>query len=253
MKACRSLFLDGLAWLVMAAVICTLPACKPADATAGQSAAVAKGEAKSKGPATVSVMVDSVNYMHLRAPQYTLYDLSQGKPVAVGGDSLDMLASGGAKGCCLALPEVWRPGIKVRVAWTESDRERIYPEQRTKDLEVPRYAQAADLYVVFYGGDDVEVVVSVGEPGHPSWAGRIKKTPWDNCLAHNERKVCKRALPKLFDVESSRGYCTFTRSSDYPGDPKDAELTCTAAMYECMKDFEDKQYCESILWGERKK
>jgi len=247
----RSVLMRSLAWALMASVLLVNSACQPSDATAGQAAKAPKPVAK--GPATVSVMVDSVNYMHLRAPKYTLFDLSQLHPVAVGGGIIDMLSAGGEKGCCLALPEVWRPGIKVRVEWTESDREQSYAQKHVKELELPRYDKPSDVYTVFYGGDDVEVVVSVGEPGHPSWAGRIKKTPWENCLAHNERKVCKFALPKLFDTASAQGYCTYTQSADFPGDAKEAHDSCWFAMHECVKDFEDEAYCKSILWGERKK
>jgi hypothetical protein len=195
-----------------------------------------------------SVMSDSVNYMHERGVQFTLYDLSTTPPTAIGGSIVQMLATGGDKGCCLKLPKVWRPGIKVRLGWEESDRERTYPEKYTRDLEVPRYAEPADLYVVFYPDHDVEIVVSKGEPGHPDWQGRIKETPWENCLAHNERKVCKRATARIFDT-NAKGVCTYFRAEKFP----DADANCQALMQQCMLDYEDESFCKGILWGEFKK
>jgi hypothetical protein len=198
-----------------------------------------------------SVMSDSVNYMHDRSTKYTLYDLSKTPPIAVGGAIVDRLATGGEKGCCLSLPKVWRAGMKVRLDWHESDRDQIY-EEHTRELEIPRYDEPADLYVVFYPQHEVEVVVSKGEPGHPTWRGRLKQTPWENCLANNERKVCKRATARTFDTHSV-GFCTYTKSADFPKENYDGELLCAAAMHQCMQDYEDPPFCKGILWGERKK
>ena len=195
-----------------------------------------------------SVSVDSVSYRHDRSMKYTLFDLSQNPPSAVGGEIVGRLASGGSKGCCLALPNVWHPGLKVRVEWAESDHERSYPDKYSHDLEIPRYDHPSDLYVVFYPEHQVEVVVSRGEPGHPEWQGRVKETPWDFCVAKNGRKTCKAALPKLFDTKSSQGYCTWLKRERR----KDAEEGCAWAMQECMRDYEDESFCKSILWGASK-
>jgi hypothetical protein len=202
-----------------------------------------------KKPASAgnSVMTDSVNYMHDREIKYTLYDLAKTPMLAVGGAIVEPLATGGEKGCCLSLPTYWKPGMKVRVAWGEADRKQIYPEKYTRDLEIPKYDKPADLYVVFYPGHDVEVVVSPAEPGHPDWRGRIKNTPWEQCLATHERKVCKAALPKQFDT-SSQGFCNYLKEES----PENM-LLCDDAMAECMRDYEDEPFCKNILWGPRKK
>jgi len=201
---------------------------------------------------TATVMSDSVNYMHTAGVQYTLYDLSKKPPIPVGGAIVYMLASGGEKGCCLTLPKTWKPGMKVRLQWQETDRERTY-EENTRELEIPPYDEPADLYVVFYPGKEVELVVSAAEPGHPDWRGRIKQAPWDHCVENHGRKPCKAALPKQFDTRSSQGFCTFTVAEDYPRENFDGELMCWAATQECMKDYEDEEFCKGILWGERKK
>lgn len=179
-------------WLACMAVpigLSMLVACSPHADTA-----VAKPDSAAKG-GEVPVTVDSVSYRHDRSMEYTLYDLRKELPQAVGGGIVDRLASGGNKGCCLNLPLQWRPGMKVRVAWEEGDRERMYPEKHVRDLEIPRYDSPADLVVVFYAGHDVEVIVSAAEVGHPQWKGRIKKTPWDACVEEIGQKACKAVVP----------------------------------------------------------
>jgi hypothetical protein len=218
--------------------IALLSSCKPAEPT----------HTESKASDTTSVTVDSVNYMHERGVKYTLYDLSKTPPLAVGGAIVYMLGTGGEKACCVALPKVWRPGMMLRVVWSEADRQQTFPGEYTRDLEVPRYDAAADLYVVFHTGQKVELVVSNGEPGHTEWRGSIKETPWEACLAHNERKVCKAALPKQFDT-ASQGFCTYLKEENRP----DSEVLCASAMQQCMRDYEDDSFCKSILWGPRKK
>jgi hypothetical protein len=196
-----------------------------------------------------SVTIDSVNYMHERGVKYTLYDLAQTPPRAVGGAIVNMLGTGGEKGCCLGLPRIWKPGMKVRVVWSEADRQQTFPGELTRDLEIPRYDAPADLYVVFYPGQEVELVVSAAEPGHPDWRGRIKKTPWEQCLELHGRKPCKAALPKQFDTESSKGLCVSMKEENLA----DAENLCQFSMERCMQDFEDEPFCKGILWGPRKK
>lgn len=193
--------------------------------------------------ANAGVMTDSINYRHDRGMKYTLFDLSQTPPKAVGGAIVRPLATGGEKGCCINLPQQWQPGMKVRVEWGEAD-EQIYPENYVRELEIPRYQTPADLYVVFYPEHEVEVVVSPAEPGHPDWAGRIKQTPWENCVAQHGRKVCFAALPKMFDTVSSKGICTYMFEQKI----SDAKKLCDSAMQSCMNDYEDESFCKNILW-----
>lgn len=238
--------------IVLLALTVQLAGCKPAGQVNHMNEETKSSKASAAGD-HVSVMTDGVNYMHERAVKYTLYDLSQTPPRPIGGAIVDMLIAGGEKGCCVNLPKAWRPGMKVRVVWAEADRRQTFPGEHTLDLEIPRYEEPADLYLVFHGEQDVEVVVSKAEPGHPDWRGRIKKTPWKNCLDHQNRKVCKAALPKQFDTSSSQGYCTYTKSGDFPHENIDGEETCAWAMRECMNDYEDDAFCKGILWGPVKK
>ena len=229
-----------VAWM-MAIVAIALPACKPVS----DAASMALGKAT---PGTTSVMIDSVNYMHERGMSYTLYDLSKTPPRAIGGAMVNSLATGGEKGCCVSLPKTWRPGLTLRVVWQESDFVKTY-EEATRDLEVPRYDEPADLYVVFYPSHEVELVVSLGEPGRPEWRGKIKKTPWNQCVETYGRKPCFAALPKMFDTKSSQGTCTYMKEEAIP----DFKILCSVAMQECLRDYEDEPFCTGILWGQRRK
>ena len=244
-------------WLHVALLAITLSACQPnaspLDANTGPVAGATLQAVKSD---VVSVMTDSANYRYDRAIKYTLYDLSTSKPTAVGGAIVEPLASGGAKDCCLALPRIWRAGMKVRVDWTEATRE-ILPEKYSKELEIPHYDEPADLYVVFHPEHEVEVLTSDVDPTSPEWAGRIRQTPWNYCVAKNGRKPCFWALPKQFDTDSNEGFCTDLRADkDKETDQKKKDENddlCASATRECLTDYEDEKFCKNILWGVSRK
>ncbi len=213
----------SIACMTVAVGMLLLVACSPhPEASAADLGNTAKSD-------DASVMVDSVNYRHDRAMEYTVYDLRKEPPQAVGGSIVDTLASGGDKGCCLSLPLQWRPGMKVRIAWVEGDRERVYPEKHVRDLEIPRYEIPADVVVVFYAGHDVEVIVSAAEVGHPQWKGRIKKTPWEACVEEIGQKACSAAVPDpiLFGLKEScahvpeepncQAYFSYCKSNPHEG------------------------------------
>lgn len=203
-------------------------------------------QAASTAPASdqVSVAIDSVNYRHDVGQQYTLYDLSGGKKVAVGGSIVTPLASGGEKGCCLNLPVQWHPGMQLLVEWGEADHDQIFPAKYSKELEIPRYAQPADLYLVFYPDHEVEAVVSPAEPGHPDWAGRVKRSPWDECVDKFGRKACKAAIPKPgLSIEEMRGFCD--SNTIKPGQ-------CARLLESCVEDYEDREMCTRLVWEKKK-
>jgi hypothetical protein len=233
------------AFLPLLALLVVVTGCQPvSNDSSGSPKAGAPAVAAQPESGIVSAMTDSVNYMRERAVQYTLYDLSQTPPRAIGGAIVSMLASGGEKGCCIALPTKWKPGMKVRVQWDESDYDHIYPEKYSRELEIPRYAEPGDLYVVFYPRHEVEVVVSAADPGHPEWPGKIKQTPWEHCVATAGEKSCKAVLPKLFDT-GSRGLCSYMKEFNLPNN----ENLCLSAMQDCMRDYEDEAFCKEILWA----
>ena len=226
-----------------------LQACQPRGTSTNQNTGAEESASSPSG--MQSVMSDSVNYSHEYSFEYTLFDLNQPKSPAVGGGAVDRLASGGAKACCIQLPAVWHEGLKVKVRWEPYGKQGSEePIERT--LEIPRYEQLSDLYVVFHARNDVELVVSVGEPGHPNWQGRVKQTPWDQCVQAQGRKQCLAATPKTFDAKSERGFCTYTKSKDFPKENYDGDLLCKAAFIHCTQEYEDQEFCKKILWSDEK-
>lgn len=224
-----------------ALVVAMMWASAGCDVRPGHALAASAQKAESD---TAAVAIDSVSYRHDRSMNYTLLDLSQNPPVPIGGSIVDRLASGGDKGCCLNLPHVWRPGLKVRVSWHESDREQIHPETYVRDLEIPRYERPTDLYVVFYPGHEVEVVVSEAEPGHPEWKGRLSLLPWEHCVKERGEKSCKDVLPKYGGASprEMQGHCRWLQEQEFPKD------RCEAAIAFCVRFYEDEEYCRTLLW-----
>jgi hypothetical protein len=236
-------------FILLALLVAAAAGCEPVASGAPTPKTVAPAAAAPAPAGIVSVMTDSVNYMRERAVQYTLYDLSQAPPTAVGGAIASMLASGGEKGCCIALPAKWKSGMKVRVQWDESDYDKIYPEKYSRELEIPSYDTPGDLYVVFYPGHEVEVVVSAAEPGSPEWRGRIKQTPWQRCVATVGEKPCKAALPIYGGLSwnEMQGYCNYLKESN--GNMQ----YCEDTLRECIHNYGDAERCKKTLWGEIKK
>lgn len=235
-------------WFITLLLALSLLGCNSSSHTEAQIDAEKTNTTKITKEDTVSVMGDAVNYMHEYEVKYTLYDLSKTPPVAVGGAIVDPLSQGGGKGCCISLPKKWHAGMKVRLDWGIADHQGTY-EQPSQDLEIPPYDVAADLYVVFHGKHEIELVVSQAEPGHPEWRGKVKQTPWDACVAENGRKLCKAALPvyNALGWDEMQGYCTYLKEE------RQDMSTCEIALSECMKNYEDADRCKTTLWGARKK
>lgn len=79
---------------------------------------------------------------------------------------------GGGISCCVPIPVVWRPGIKMNVTYRFGK----WPEgkEEMKVLELPNYpdGDVGDLYLVFYSETDFELVCSRYSPTHIKWPGR---------------------------------------------------------------------------------
>lgn len=75
-----------------------------------------------------------------------------------GGGKMNEWSAGLANICCMSIPEVWRPGMKVLVRWDMPEgHTHIYKE---KTVEVEKYDEAGDIYLHFFPNDEVRVVVS---------------------------------------------------------------------------------------------
>ena len=84
-----------------------------------------------------------------------------------GGGTMSAWGAGVANICCTSIPSVWYPGMKVLVRWD-------MPEGRThvvneKVVEVERYDDPGSIYMHFFPGDEVRVLSSLVDPGHPNY------------------------------------------------------------------------------------
>ena len=79
---------------------------------------------------------------------------------------------GGGVMCCVPIPTMWRPGIKMIVRyhfgkWPES-------KEVTRIVELPEYpgGKGGSLYLVFHSETDIELMSTMFGPRHPRWPGR---------------------------------------------------------------------------------
>jgi hypothetical protein len=121
---------------------------------------------------------------------------------------------------------------------------------RIKLLEIPEYDKPGDLYVAFYPGDEIEIVVSWAEPGHPEWRGRERGLPYDSCVAKLSRKLCERNLPKYAPASHER-LAAMARRACQPAqvkkapDPLEEEYLCKKWVEDCKKEqLVDVRMCE---------
>jgi len=177
-------------WLIALGII-ALGACKPIGSASSE---------KNEDPNTFAASTYSLNYSSKYFFDYTVYDATVPALPAIGGAAVDPLG-GGDQGCCIALPKTWRPGLKVLIKWSYADREKIH-EAYSREFEIPRYAEPGNLFVTFYDTNDVELIVSRYEAGHPQWPGRIKADPMSNCLeTEPNKKQCEQWAARNMTAE----------------------------------------------------
>jgi Protein of unknown function (DUF3304) len=227
-----------------------LAACTPVQ----QSEPVATAS-PSPDPNVVGAYVDVINYQHDHNYGYELYDLTVPDMPAIGGGSVYPLASGGNVNCCIALPKVWRAGMKVMLAWrdyyrAEPDIDGVKLVDTKQEFEIPQYAEPGNLYLTFLPEGKVKLIVSQVEPGHPNWPGEIKSTPWEYCVEKNGRKACKAVLPHygVGSWEEMQGFCTYLKEES----PNEMNL-CDQSIEACTQAYEDPERCKNVHWGARKK
>lgn len=84
-----------------------------------------------------------------------------------GGHAHPMSAGVGSM-CCVHLPIKWHPGLKVEVRWDMPEGSKHVLKSKIVDVE--KYERPGTLYLHFFSGDIIRVVVtnSVGaSPDHP--------------------------------------------------------------------------------------
>lgn len=90
------------------------------------------------------------------------------------GASYDMGPKTGGAGlmCCVPIPTIWRPGIKMNVHYRFGK----WPEgkEEMKVVELPEYpdGRPGSLYLIFHSENEFELLSSIYAPGHPRWPGK---------------------------------------------------------------------------------
>ncbi|WP_414539135.1 DUF3304 domain-containing protein [Stenotrophomonas forensis] len=82
-------------------------------------------------------------------------------------------ASGNAATCCVTLPRLWHPELKVTVAYRTSSMFLKDPQSYVeKDVLVAPYKPFLDgfIYFMYFPGDQVRVVATPYFPGYPKFA-----------------------------------------------------------------------------------
>lgn len=86
----------------------------------------------------------------------------------VGGPNVGA-EGGGKESCCVAIPDQWRPGMKVKVAWEydtyQDDPTPPLPSQLS-EVEVPEYKKPGVIQVHFYADHKIKVLISQCGPEH---------------------------------------------------------------------------------------
>lgn len=197
---------------------------------------------------SVTVSTDAVNYMHDWGLGYTLFNQADNQPI--GSGILGFLEGPGGKGCCLKLPKKWKPGMQVRVEWQKSNKKMTEETMRIKVMEIPEYDEAGDLYVAFYPGDEVEVVVSWVEPGRPNWRGKERVMPYESCLARLAQSECEKNMPK-YPPGSAEQSARLVRRACQPErlaqevDPLGTAEACRKWVIACkQRKIVDEKMCE---------
>lgn len=72
---------------------------------------------------------------------------------------------GGKFACCIGVPDPWRPGLSVTVAWSQGDDERWHE----RVVPVPAYDRIGDLAVHFLRNGDIKVFVTMYALWHPDY------------------------------------------------------------------------------------
>jgi hypothetical protein len=92
---------------------------------------------------------------------------------------------GGRQVCCVSIPEVWQPGLKVNVKWDVTNWKRRVYTTYERTIEVEKYDEVGALYIHFLRDGSVKAVSSNyaawGTGGYypgPSYDTVLNKKPW---------------------------------------------------------------------------
>jgi len=105
-------------------------------------------------------------------------------------------ASGNAATCCVTLPRLWHPGLKVTVAYRTSSMFLKDPQSYVeKDVLVAPYKPFLDgfIYFMYFPDDQVRVVATPYFPGYPKFQYDIEFASRER----NEERVAQFLLQTL--------------------------------------------------------
>lgn len=98
-----------------------------------------------------------------------------------GGSNLNE-KSGGGESCCVSIPEHWRPGLKVKVAWQYDQRQddtSPLPPPQEAIAEIQEYKYSGTMQVHFYENHKIKVIISNCDIEHPFYPlSQDDKLPW---------------------------------------------------------------------------
>ncbi|HDS1129878.1 TPA: DUF3304 domain-containing protein [Stenotrophomonas maltophilia] len=116
------------------------------------------------------------------------------------GGAMRARASSNGRTCCVTLPRLWHPGLKVTVAYRTSSMFLKDPQSYVeKDVLVAPYEPFLDgfIYFFYFPGDQVRVVATPYSPGYPGFAYDI-----DFDDGHGDPAKIKRFLEATADQEA---------------------------------------------------
>ncbi|MGH8783497.1 MAG: DUF3304 domain-containing protein [Cupriavidus necator] len=154
----------ALVALVMLAVVAALPACTERTAVPAEAR-------DASVPADQNVVnpggVSGLNY----TPYYIAgFGISGENGMSGGGPNImpatdERPAGGGKETCCIGIPEVWQPGMKITIRWEvdkvmDGKAETVHYKAFG---EIPQYARATyGFWAIFLPGDRVKAMVMDG-------------------------------------------------------------------------------------------
>lgn len=150
---------------------------------------------------TVDVNLHGVNY----SGETFSYVVSDPKTPdsGSGGELIDPFGAGGMT-CCVTLPKVWRPGIRLKVQATHWLKERpdgSLPEIKEEHIvEVPRYVDGkpGEMWVLREADGKVTVISSDFQPNHVKWPGKVKGWPVPSLEYRRERWELLREHEQMY-------------------------------------------------------
>ncbi|HFK2921978.1 TPA: DUF3304 domain-containing protein [Stenotrophomonas maltophilia] len=113
------------------------------------------------------------------------------------GGGMEPRTSSNGRTCCVTLPRLWYPGLKVTVAYRTSSMFLKDPNSYVeKDILVPRYQPFLDGFVFFmyFPDDQVRVVATPYFPGYPKFTYDLGAAGYERDERRISRFLAETAL-----------------------------------------------------------